>query len=187
MEGVKYGYMSGHSHWAGIKHKKGIEDVKRGKIFSRISRLISVAAREKGGDPNANPKLRLAIEKAREANMPNDNIERAIKKGLGELEGAKMEEITYEAYGPAGVALIIECITDNKNRTIAEIKHALSAFNGKLAAIGSVKYMFDFLNGKWIPKYPLEITDEKSKKQIEKLFDLLDENDDIQEIYSNLK
>lgn len=179
--------MSGHSHWSSIKHKKGTADAKRGKLFSKISRLISVAAKEKGGDPNGNPKLRLAIEKAREANMPKDNIERAIKKGTGEIEGVKMEEVIYEAYGPAGIAIIIEGITDNKNRTLSEVKHILSKFNGKLAQVGSVKYMFDFQNGQWIPKYPFELNDEKSKKQIENLFEALDENDDVQEIYSNLK
>lgn len=176
--------MSGHSHWSSIKHKKGATDAKRGKIFSKISRLISVAAKEKGSDPDSNPKLRLAIEKAHEANMPKDNIERAIKKGAGELEGVKIEEVIYEAYGPNGVALIIEGITDNKNRTLSEVKHILSRHGGKLAAAGSVKYMFDFQDGEWVPKYPMEI---ENKKPIEKLFEALDENDDIQEIYSNLK
>ncbi|MFC1700824.1 YebC/PmpR family DNA-binding transcriptional regulator [Patescibacteria group bacterium] len=179
--------MSGHSHWSTIKHKKGTMDAKRGKIFSKISRLISIAAKEKGGDPDSNPQLRMAIEKAREANMPKDNIIKAIKKGTGELEGDKIEQIIYEAYGPSGIAIIIEGITDNKNRTLSEIKHILSIFGGKLAQVGSVKYMFDYQNGKWISKYPFEITDEKSRKQIVKLFEALDENDDIQEIYSNLK
>lgn len=162
-------------------------DARRGKIFSKISRLITIAAKDKGGNPDDNPSLRLAIEKAHEANMPNENIERAIKKGTGELEGATMEEVLYEAYGPASVAMIIAGITDNKNRTIAEIKHTLSQFGGKIAEIGSVKYMFDFQNGEWIPKYPFEVTDEKDKKQIEKLFEALDDNDDVQEIYSNIK
>lgn len=179
--------MSGHSHWSSIKHKKGATDIKRGKIFSKISRLISVAAREKGGDPESNPRLRVAIDKAREANMPKDNIERAIKKGTGQVEGVKMEEIFYEAYGPAGIALIIEGITDNKNRALSEIKHTLSSFDGKMAEIGSVKYLFDKEGVEWIPKYPIEIDNEKTKSQLEKLFNALDENDDVQEIYSNLK
>ncbi|MBU1176831.1 MAG: YebC/PmpR family DNA-binding transcriptional regulator [Patescibacteria group bacterium] len=179
--------MSGHSHWSSIKHKKGATDVKRGKIFSKISRLISIAAREKGGDLESNPRLRVAINKAKEANMPKDNIERAIKKGSGQIEGVKMEEIFYEAYGPSGIALIIEVITDNKNRALSEIKHTLSRFDGKMAETGSVKYLFDKEAEKWIPKYPIEITDEKTKSQLEKLFDALDENDDVQEIYSNLK
>ena len=179
--------MSGHSHWHSIKHKKGATDVKRGKIFSKISRLISIAAREKGGDPESNPRLRVAISKAREANMPKDNIERAIKKGSGQIEGVKMEEIAYEAYGPAGIALIIDVITDNKNRALSEIKHTLSCSEGKMAETGSVKYLFDKKGGEWIPKYPIEINDEKTKSQLERLFDALDENDDVQEIYSNLK
>ena len=178
--------MSGHSHSKTIKHRKDAVDAKRGKIFSKISRLISVAAKEKGGDTETNPKLKLAIEKAREANMPKENIERAIKRGTGQLKGVKMEEFMYEAYGPAGVALIIEGITDNKNRTLAEIKHILSRFGGKLANTGSVKYLFDKKDDDWLAKYPLEI-DEKTKGQVEKLFKALDENEDIQKIYSNLK
>lgn len=179
--------MSGHSHFANIKHKKGASDAKRGKLFSKLSRLISVAAREKGSNPEANPKLRLAIDKAKEINMPKENIERAIKRGIGEVEGAKMEEIFYEAYGPAGVAIIIEGITDNKNRALSEIKNTLGRFDGKLASAGSVKYLFDQKAGEWVPKYPMEITDPKTKSQLEKLFEALDENDDVQEIYSNLK
>ena len=178
--------MSGHSHSKTIKHRKDAVDAKRGKIFSKISRLINVAAKEKGGDPETNPKLKLAMEKAREANMPKDNVEKAIKRGTGQLEGVKMEEFNYEAYGPAGVALIIEGITDNKNRTLAEIKHTLSRFGGKLANSGSVKYLFDKKGDDWLAKYPLEI-DLKTKERSEKLFEALDENEDIQEIYSNLK
>ena len=178
--------MSGHSHWATIKHKKVTTDAKRGKIFSKISRLISIAAKEKGGDPEKNPKLRTAIEKAREVNMPKDNIERAIKRGTGQLEGSQIEEAIYEAYGPSGIALIIEIITDNKNRTLAEIKNTLNKFGGKLAEAGSVRYMFDRPEQEWIPKYPMEV-DQKTKDQLEKLFAALDENDDVQEIYSNLK
>jgi len=179
--------MSGHSKWSSIKHKKAITDAKRGKIFSKMSRLISIAAKEKGPNPEDNPKLRTAIEKAREANMPKDNIEKAIKRGSGQLEGIQMEEFAYEAYGPAGIALIIEGITDNKNRATAEIRHILSRFDGKIAQVGSVKYLFDKKKDEWIPKYPVEITDEKIKKQLERLFEMLDDNDDVQEIYSNLK
>jgi YebC/PmpR family DNA-binding regulatory protein len=178
--------MSGHSHWATIKHKKGNTDAKRGKIFSKLSRLISVAAKEKGGDPESNPNLRLAIEKAKEANMPKDTIDRAIKKGTGQLEGTRIEEVTYEAYGPAGIALIIESITDNKNRTLAEIKHILGRFGGKLAESGSVKYLFDKKGVDWIAKYPLNSVDPKSQEQFHNLIEALDENDDVQEIYSNL-
>lgn len=135
--------MSGHSKWSTIKRKKGAEDAKRGKIFTRLGRDITMAAREGGGDENANPRLKLAITKARQANMPKDNIERAIKKGTGELEGGNaIEEITYEAYGPEGVAYIIEVMTDNKNRTLAEVKHALNRSGGSLAASGSVAWQF---------------------------------------------
>ena len=178
--------MSGHSHSRTIKHRKDAVDAKRGKIFSKISRLLSMAAKEKGGDPETNPKLKLAIEKAKQVNMPKDNIERAIKRGAGQIEGANIEEFIYEAYGPAGVALIIEGITDNKNRTLAEIKHNLNRFGGKLADSGSVKYLFDKKGENWQPKYPLEV-DQKTKEQLEKLFEVLDENEDVQEIYSNLK
>ena len=177
--------MSGHSHWAGIKHKKEITDQKRGKIFSKMAKLIEIAAR-KGGDPNMNPSLRLVIEKARSVNMPNDNIERAIKKGSGENKEGQLEEVAYEAYGPHGAALIIEAITDNRNRTLSEIKHILNTFNGKLAETGSVKYLFDRKEGAWIPNYSIEIIDPNAKEQIIKLFETLDDNDDVNEIYSNV-
>lgn len=178
--------MSGHSKWSKTKHIKAVADVKKGKIFSKMARMISVAAKEKGGDPETNPKLRLAIEQARAVNMPKDNIERAIKRGTGEIEGAKIESAIYEAYGPGGVAIIIEIITDNKNRTLSEIKHILSAHQAKLAQAGSVKYLFEQKNSDWIPKYPMS-TNAKTKAQIEKLFEALDEQDDVQEIYSNLE
>lgn len=179
--------MSGHSHWSSIKHKKAITDARKGKVFSKVSKMISVAAREKGGDAETNPKLRLAIEKAKEVNMPKDNVERAIKKGAGELEGMQMEEFTYEAYGPGGVALIIECITDNKNRTLSDIKHILSQHDSKMAGAGSVLYQFEQKEAVWTPKYPMTISDEKTKKQLEKLFEALDENDDVNDIYSNIE
>jgi YebC/PmpR family DNA-binding regulatory protein len=135
--------MSGHSKWSQIKHKKAITDAKKGKLFSKLSNLISVVARQKGGDPDTNPQLRLTIEKARAFNMPNENIERAIKKGLGELEGVKMEELTIEAYGPGGTALIIEALTDNKNRTVSEIKYLMGQHGGKMAQAGSVLWLFE--------------------------------------------
>ncbi len=134
--------MSGHSHAKTILHKKTLEDQKRGKVFSKLARMISVAARE-GANPGSNPKLRQALDEARSFNMPKDNVERAIKKGTGELEGAKLEAVTYEAYGPRGTALIIEGITDNKNRTLSEIKQILQKYGGKLAEAGSVKWMFE--------------------------------------------
>jgi len=134
--------MSGHSHFSSIKHKKSLEDEKRGKIFSKMARMISVAAKE-GSDPASNPKLRQALDEAKNFNMPKDNIERAIKRGSGEIKGGKLEEINYEAFGPGGIAVIIEAITDNKNRTLAEIKHILQKYNGKLAESGSVKWLFE--------------------------------------------
>jgi YebC/PmpR family DNA-binding regulatory protein len=240
--------MSGHSHWAGIKHKKGIADTKRGMAFSKLARMISIAAKD-GKDPTMNSKLRIAVEKAREINMPTENIERSIKRGAGELEGTRLEEFIFEAFGPGKVAIIIEVITDNKNRTLNEIKKILNQSGGKLAAAGSVKWLFerkgvitisltnnqeklnkdslelkaietgaedifwheDFLDVHtkaekleevkknfeaqsiklesasldWVPKETINI-DEKDKANCQKLFEALDENEDVQEIYSNL-
>ncbi len=234
--------MSGHSHWASIKHKKGAADEKRGKVFSKISRMISVAAKQGGGDPEANSKLRLAVEQAKQANMPKDNIERAIKKGTGELEGEKLEQVVFEAYGPGKTAIIIEGITDNKNRTLSEIKQILNQNKGKLANEGSVKWLFErkgsiIINKEnkeelelivieagaedinehdefleiytkpedlekvkknleekgikpesvsldWVAKENIEV---KEKEACEKLFEALDDNDAVQNIYSNLK
>ncbi|MBZ0299453.1 MAG: YebC/PmpR family DNA-binding transcriptional regulator [Anaerolineae bacterium] len=135
--------MSGHSKWSTIKRKKGAEDAKRGKIFTRIARDITIAAREGGGDENANPKLKMAIMKARAANMPKDNVERAVLRGTGGLEGEEMLELTYEGYGPDGVAFIVDILTDNKNRALAEIKHAFNKAGGSLAASGSVTWQFE--------------------------------------------
>ncbi len=135
--------MSGHSKWAGIKHKKAVADAKRGKAFSKVSKEITVAAKIGGGNPDMNPRLRLAIEKAKEVNMPSDNIKRAIMKGTGELPGASYEEVSYEGYGPGGVALLIEVLTDNKNRTVGEVRHILSKQNGNMGEAGCVAWMFD--------------------------------------------
>jgi len=234
--------MSGHSHWASIKHKKGAADEKRGKVFSKISKMISIAAKQGGGDPEANSKLRLAVEQAKQANMPKDNIERAIKKGTGELEGEKLEQVVFEAYGPGKTAIIIEGITDNKNRTLSEIKQILNQNKGKLADEGSVKWLFErkgaiIINKEnteelelivieagaedinehdkfleiytkpedlekvkknleekgikpesvsldWVAKENIE---NKEKEACEKLFEALDNNDAVQDIYSNLK
>lgn len=134
--------MSGHSKWAQIKHKKAATDAKRGKLFTRLIREITVAARNGGGDPEMNPRLRVAIAAAKSANMPQENIERAIKRGTGEIEGASFEEVTYEAYGPGGVAILIEVMTDNKNRTVAAIRHVFSRFGGNLGETGCVSWMF---------------------------------------------
>ncbi len=135
--------MSGHSKWSTIKRKKGAEDAKRGKMFTRLGRDIMIAAREGGGDEDSNPKLKLAVAKAKTANMPKDNIERAIKKGTGELEGGDVEELRYEGYGPDGIAFIVEVMTDNKNRALAEVKHAFSKHGGNLATSGAVAWQFD--------------------------------------------
>lgn len=135
--------MAGHSKWANIKHRKGAVDAKRGKIFTRLIKEITVAARMGGGDPDGNPRLRSAIATARSENMPKDNITRAIKKGTGELEGEVYDEILYEGYGPGGIAVLVECMTDNRNRTVAEVRHAFSKSNGNLGESGCVAYMFD--------------------------------------------
>lgn len=242
--------MSGHSKWAQIKRQKGVNDVRRGKVFSQMSKMITVAARD-GGDPAFNPRLRLAIERAYDVNMTKDNIDRAIKKGTGELEGEVIEEVVYEAYGPGKIALIIEALTDSKNRTTSEIKYALSSHGGRMAEPGSVKWMFSE-NGvlevkkkpsggkdnveeielaaieegaldvkekdetvevftkkedldkmrknietkgfktsnsliEWVPANRIKIEDTKTKEQIEKLFNALDDHPDVGEIYSNLE
>lgn len=236
--------MAGHSKWAQIKHKKAITDSKKAKIFSKLARVISIAAKEKGPDPTANSSLRTAIEKARAMNMPADNIERAIKKST---EEKNLEEVILEAYGPAGCALLIQCITDNKNRTNQEMRKILADHNGKLANEGSVRWLFDFVghielttkdnqeqieliaiennaldiesleNGKiiittspdklhqtkielekngimineafldFVAKNPIKLENVSDEEQLEKLYDALDENDDVQEIYSNIE
>ncbi len=135
--------MSGHSKWSSIKHKKGAADAKRGKIFTKLIKEITVAARFGGGDPDANPRLRSAIAAAKSENMPKDNVERAIKKGTGELEGADYEETTYEGYGPGGAAVFVESLTDNKNRAVADIRHIFSKAGGNLGENGCVAWMFD--------------------------------------------
>jgi len=135
--------MSGHNKWSTIKHKKGAADAKRGKIFTKIIKEITVAAKLGGGDPAGNPRLRSAIDKAKGENMPKDNIERAIKKGTGELEGVNYEEIVYEGYGPGGVAVLVECMTDNRNRTVGEVRSTFTKCNGNMGETGCVSWMFD--------------------------------------------
>ena len=135
--------MSGHSKWANIQHRKGAQDKKRAKIFTKLIREITVAARIGGGDLTSNPRLRLAIDKAKSQSMPKDNIDRAIKKGLGNTEGEDYQEIRYEGYGPGGAAIIVDCMTDNKNRTVAAVRHAFSKYGGNLGSDGSVEYIFD--------------------------------------------
>jgi YebC/PmpR family DNA-binding regulatory protein len=135
--------MSGHSKWATIRRKKAVIDAKRGKMFTRLIKEITIAARQGGGDPDGNPRLRLAIDNAKAGNMPADNIERAIKKATGELEGVQFHELTYEGYGPGGIAVLVEVATDNKNRTVAEIRHIFAKFGGNMGETGSVAWMFE--------------------------------------------
>jgi YebC/PmpR family DNA-binding regulatory protein len=236
--------MAGHSKWNNIKNKKGKEDAKRGKEFTKLARYIMVAAKEGGADPEYNPSLKAAIEKAKAANMPNDNIDRAIKKGSGELGTDTYEEITYEGYGPGGVAVYVSCLTDNRNRTASDVRHAFDKFGGNLGQSGCVSFMFDrkgvlaierndnidedelmlqaidfgaedfssdevgfeiitspedFNNVRdalsekgyefamaeisFLPQNTTELTDEKDIKNMVKLIEILEDNDDIQEIY----
>jgi len=177
--------MSGHNKWSKVKHIKAVTDARKSKIFSKIAKMIAFAA-HKGGNPETNLSLRLSIEKAKAVNMPNDNIQRAIKRGTGEDKEKQLKEIMLEAYGPSGTPLIIKTITDNKNRTIAEVKHILNSHNGKLAEPGSVKYLFDDKGEDWTPKYPIETIDERLKNQLKKLFEALNEDEDVNNIYSNV-
>jgi len=135
--------MAGHSKWANIQHRKGAQDKKRGKLFTKLIREITVAAKMGGGDLEANPRLRLAIDKAKAQSMPKDNIERAVKRGAGETDGADYVENRYEGYGPGGTAVMVDCLTDNRNRTVAEVRHAFTKFGGNLGADGSVNYLFN--------------------------------------------
>ena len=135
--------MAGHSKWANIKHRKGAQDAKRGKIFTKLIKEITVAARIGGGDPEGNPRLRVALDKARQANMPRDNIDRAIKKGVGDLDGVNYEEGIFEGYGPGGVAVIVEFMTDNRTRTVADVRHIFTKYGGNLGVSGSVAFLFE--------------------------------------------
>lgn len=182
--------MSGHSKWAQIKYKKGATDAKRGKIFSKLSRIITLAARELGPDPKTNSKLAAAIEEARKNNMPNDNVDRAIKRAT-EKDSADLKEVIYEAYGPGGSALLITAVTDNSNRTTNEIKHLLAEHGAKLGGQGSAMWAFDKParpaggSGKdFVAKFPTTLSADDSKK-FESLLSALDDQDDVQEVYSN--
>ncbi len=238
--------MAGHSKWHNIKNKKGKEDAKRAKIFTKLTRYIIVAVREGGPDPEFNPALKAAIEKAKSANMPNDNIERAIKKGSGESGANAFEEIKYEGYGPGGIAVFVTCLTDNRNRTASDVRHAFDKFGGNLGQSGCVSYMFDkkgliliekedgiseddlmmealdlgaedinidedgfeiitspedfnqvrdglsergykFAAAEisYIPQNTIALTDEEDMKNMMKLIETLEENDDVQEVYHN--
>jgi YebC/PmpR family DNA-binding regulatory protein len=168
--------MSGHSHWATTKRDKAVNDSKRSKAFSKVSRALTIAAREGGGDPDSNANLRLAIDKAKEANMPKDNIERAINKGLGiSSDGVTFEEVVYEGYGPSGVAFFIRVITDNKNRTVSEIRNIFSRYGGSLGGAGSTVYIF----GTDPNNLHLKLILRPIIMKLEELFDELDDNDDV--------
>lgn len=176
--------MSGHSHWAGIKHKKEITDKKRGKIFSKLLAAISAAAKSEP-NPDFNPRLRTAVSKAKEAAVPQDNIERAIKRASE--AGANLEELVFEAYGPGGTAMIIEAIADNKNRAVQEIKTILKENGGKWAETGSVRWAFEAPAGaerEWKAKFPQEIQEEDAKKLFT-LVEALEDNDDVQNVFTN--
>src|SRR5919197_92616 len=206
--------MAGHSKWAGIKHKKAIVDARRGKLFTKLARGITVAAKEGGGDPEGNPALALAIQRARDASMPKDNIERAIAKGTGEGADAEaLEAVLYEGYGPGGVALLVDALTDNRNRTGSEIRHLFSKHGGNLGEPGSVAYLFDKRGllvvdatkhseddllpaieagaldveeqqVAWLPKTRVPV-DEATAPKLLRLVDALEENDDVDEVHAN--
>ncbi|HYW92571.1 MAG TPA: YebC/PmpR family DNA-binding transcriptional regulator [Gammaproteobacteria bacterium] len=150
--------MAGHSKWANIQHRKKAQDAKRGKLFTRLSREIAVAAREGGSDPAMNPRLRLAMDKALAANMTKDAVERAVKRGSGDQEGVHYDEIRYEGYGPNGVAIMVDCMTDNRNRTAADVRHAFSKFGGNLGANGSVAYLFSRTG---VLSYPADVGEDR--------------------------
>jgi YebC/PmpR family DNA-binding regulatory protein len=240
--------MSGHSKWAQIKRQKGVQDTKRGTLFTKLSNAISLMAKAGGKDPETNFKLRLAIEKARSANMPMDNIERAIKKGVGELDGQQIEEVAYEGYGPGGIAIIIEAVTDNKNRTTSEIRNILSKYGGRLGEANSVKWLFgqkgvikvlldenqskewlelkiidagaedvvdnedeltiftkpsdlekvkkniekqkiqvEYAEIELVAKNKVEVSDSETKNKLEKIFEELDNHDNVDNFFTNLK
>ena len=176
--------MSGHSKWKQIKYKKAVSDAKRGKVFSKISRTITLAAKEFGADVKSNPKLAAFIEEARSVNMPKENIDRAIKKAV-EKDSDALNETLYEAYGPGGSALIITAVTDNSNRTTNEIKHILSEHGGKLGAQGSAMWAFDKQGGDLTAKFPLVLSGSDADI-FNTLLEALDGQDDIQEVYSNV-
>lgn len=174
--------MSGHNKWSKIKNKKEVTDAKKSKTFSKIVRLLSVESKKSHGDVNT-PGLRAAILKAREVNMPNDNIERAVKKGAGDT-GVSLEQITYETYGPGGSAIIIEVLTDNRNKASAEIKHILSKNDLSLAAPGSAAWMFERVGNHFEVKTVAIIRDE-DKEKLEKIIEELEDNDEVQEVFHN--
>lgn len=176
--------MSGHSKWHNIKRKKAAQDAKKAKIFSKLSKLIIVEAREGGGDPDKNPSLRTLIEKARNADMPKDNIERAIKRGSGKLEGVNYETVVYEGYGPEGVAFLVKTVTDNRNRTVAELRLLFEQSGGSLGDSGSAAYIFRDDPQK--PTFTVAVTDDRREK-LDNLIKKLEDHDDVKVIYTNME
>ncbi len=178
--------MSRHSKWHSIKHKKGVADKKRAKIFTRHGNLIALAARQ-GGDPSMNPALRLAIENAKKDNFPGGNIDRAIQRGSGEgKEGSRLEEILYEGYGPGGVAIVVQCVTDNRNRTIASLREIFGKNGGNMGSSGSVLWMFERQGGEFMTKMPLTVEDSETLETVENLLEALDDDLDVTDVYTNL-
>jgi YebC/PmpR family DNA-binding regulatory protein len=178
--------MSGHSKWSTIKHKKAANDKVKGSVFTKMAKAITVAVKKGGGigDPNMNFTLRLAIEKARNVNMPRENIERAIEKGTGKAEGSELAEVIIEGFAPGGVAVIIEAVTDNSNRTIAELRNLMEKHGGRMGEPGSVMYMFERTSGEYKPKYPA--SGDGQEEKLGEFMEVIGEHDDVQEIYANL-
>lgn len=176
--------MSGHSKWANIKRDKGINDAKRGKLFTKVGRLITVAARQGGGDIDMNPTLRLAVEKAKDARMPKETIDRAIQRGMGKGDEGNLEEVVYEGFGPKGEAFFVKGITDNRNRTVAEIRMIMNKHGGSLGGSGSTSYIFST-----DPKNPAFLINvpESEKANLANLCEQLEDHDDVQEVYFNFK
>jgi YebC/PmpR family DNA-binding regulatory protein len=177
--------MSGHSKWANIKRKKEVTDAKKSKIFSKMSKLLSVSARDGGGDPDSNPKLRMIVEKAKEERMPKDNIERAIAKGSGAGGANEFTEVVYEGFGPNGEAFYIRGLTDNVNRTVSEIRNIFSKHNGSLGGQGSTSYIFQ--PDPDSPLFSTKIDDPKVAEKLESLLEDLDDHDDVQDVYVNFE
>ena len=175
--------MSGHSRWAQIKHKKAAADARKGKLFSRLSKILTLAAKELGPDPKTNSKLAAAIEEARKENLPKENIERAIKRA-SDKEALELKEVVYEAYGPGGSALIITVVTDNSNRATNEIKRLLSEHDAKLGERGSAMWAFEKKGGDFVAKFPMALGENDAKK-FEELLEALSEYEDVGEVYSN--
>ncbi len=179
--------MAGHSHYKNVKRTKDLEAKKRSLAFSKIAKEITLLVKEKGGDIEKNTALKSVIEKAKELNFPKENIEKAIKKGTGELKGETLESFVFEAYGPGNIALIIQGITDNKNRSIVEIRKILNDNDGKMVDVGAVKWMFQQNKDlQWLPKYEIEVSQEINENY-QKLIDSLNENESVQQIFSNIK